>query len=66
MNSDIVMIALVLAGIALTITYFYVAVLLWRQHARRERQKDTALRQLHTDRVRPATSSLGSDRKIAA
>jgi hypothetical protein len=66
MNSDIVMIALVLAGIALTITYFYVAVLLWRRHARRERQNDAALRKLHTDRLRSTTPSPGSDRQIAA
>ena len=66
MNSDIVMIALVLAGIALTITYFYVAVLLWRRHARRERQKEVALRKLHTERLRSAATSPGSDRQVAA
>jgi hypothetical protein len=66
MNSDIVMIALVLAGIALTMTYFYVAVLLWRRHARRERQKDAALRKLHTERLHAVKPSQGSDRQIAA
>jgi hypothetical protein len=67
MTSDIVMIALVLAGIALTIAYFYVAVLWGRRHARRERQKDAALRKLHTERLRSAAPSPpGSDRQIAA
>ena len=66
MSSDIVMIALVLTGIALTIAYFYVAVLLWRRHARRDRQKEAALRKLHAERLRPTTPSPGTDRQIAA
>jgi CHASE1-domain containing sensor protein len=51
MSSDIVMMALVLAGLALTITYFYVAVHLWRQHAQRELEKEAAQRALHTERL---------------
>jgi ABC-type nickel/cobalt efflux system permease component RcnA len=75
MSSDIVMMALVLAGLALTVTYFYVAVLLWRQHARRERQKEAAQRKLHAERLAHGLapglavglrSSPASDRQIAA
>jgi hypothetical protein len=69
MSSDVVMMALVLAGLALTITYFYVAVLLWRQHAQRERENEAMQRKLHAERLaqglRPA-ASLPSDRQIAA
>jgi hypothetical protein len=64
MSSDIVMIALVLAGIALTITYFYVATLFWRQHTRRERKNAAVLRDLHAKHIRPASPA--DDRKIAA
>jgi hypothetical protein len=76
MSSDIVMMALVLAGLALTITYFYVAVLLWRQHAQREREKEAAQRKLHAERLQglrsaastspAAATSPASDRQIAA
>ena len=69
MNSDIVMIALVLAGIALTLSYFYVAVLLWRLHARSERRKLAALRMLHAERLQPNNpdpSIPANDRQIAA
>jgi hypothetical protein len=67
MISDIVMIALVLAGIALTLSYFYVAVLLWRRHARSERRKQAALRMLHAERLRPNDAvSPGQDPSIPA
>jgi hypothetical protein len=69
MISDIVMIALVLAGIALTLSYFYVAVLLWRRHARSERRKLAALHMLHAERLRPNNpdpSIPANDRQIAA
>jgi hypothetical protein len=77
MSSDIVMMALVLAGLALTITYFCVAVLLWRQHTQRQRQLEVAQRNLHAQRLahelRSAASASpadatnpGSDRQIAA
>jgi Na+/melibiose symporter-like transporter len=71
MNSDIVMIAMVVAGIALTMAYFFVAVQMWRRHARTERQKEAASRRLHADRLtedrRRSTSSKPSgNRRIAA
>jgi hypothetical protein len=74
MSSDIVMMALVLAGLALTITYFYVAVLLWRRHAQRERRQEAAQRQLHGERLAQGLRSASpaaaarpaSDRQIAA
>jgi heme/copper-type cytochrome/quinol oxidase subunit 2 len=73
MSLDIVMMALVLSGLALTITYFYVAVLLWRQHARREGEKEAAQRKLHADRLRASNTAspardktAPSDRQIAA
>jgi hypothetical protein len=74
MSSDIVMMALVLAGLALTVTYFFVAVLLWRQHTQREREKDAAQRKLHAERLAQglhstsaaADTSHASDRQIAA
>jgi hypothetical protein len=70
MSSDVVMMALVLAGLALTITYFYVAVLLWRQHAQRERENEATQRKLHAEwlaqGLRPPATSPASDRQIAA
>jgi hypothetical protein len=77
MSSDIVMMALVLAGVALTFAYFYVAVLLWRQHTQRERQKEAAQRKLHAERFAQgprsaaaaspaAAANPASDRQIAA
>jgi Na+/melibiose symporter-like transporter len=71
MSSDVVMIALVLAGIALTIAYFFVAVQMWRRHARAEREKEAAARKLHADRLmlgrqRSASSAPSDNRQIAA
>jgi hypothetical protein len=70
MNSDIVMIALAVAGMALTIAYFFVAVQMWRRHARTERQKEAASRKLHAERLtddrRVASSTPSSRRQIAA
>jgi hypothetical protein len=71
MTSDIVMIALVAAGIALTMAYFFVAVQMWRRHARTERQKEAATRKLHAERLtderrRSASSPPSGNRQIAA
>lgn len=72
MSSDIVMIALVIAGIALTVAYFFVAVQMWRRHTRTERQKEAAARKLHSERLmmlgrhRSASSAPSGDRQIAA
>jgi hypothetical protein len=71
MSSDIVMIALVIAGIALTVAYFFVAVQMWRRHARTERLKEAAARKLHAERLMPdrhrsAASAPSGDRQIAA
>jgi hypothetical protein len=71
MNSDIVMIALVAAGIALTMAYFFVAVQMWRRHGRTERRKEAAARKLHADRLmldrrRSASSAPSDNRQIAA
>jgi hypothetical protein len=71
MSSDIVMIALVIAGIALTVAYFFVAVQMWRRHARTERQKEAAARKLHAERLmlgrqRSASSAPSGSRQIAA
>jgi Flp pilus assembly protein TadB len=71
MNSDIVMIALVLAGIALTLAYFVVAVQMWRRHGRTQRVREAALRRLHAERLtddrrRSASSTPSGNRQIAA
>jgi C4-dicarboxylate-specific signal transduction histidine kinase len=71
MTSDIVMIALVLAGIALTLAYFFVAVQMWRRLARTERQKEAASRRLHAERLtderrRALSSTPSGNRQIAA
>ena len=50
MSLDMVMMALVVAGLALSITYFYAAMRLSRQYARREREKASAQRKLHAER----------------
>jgi hypothetical protein len=71
MSSDIVMIALVIAGIALTVAYFFVAVQMWRRHARIERLKEAAARRLHTERLtddrrQSASPPPSGSRQIAA
>jgi hypothetical protein len=72
MSSDVVMMVMAIAGIGLTLAYFYVAVSLWRQNARSAQQKEADLRKLHAERLRAgraATSpvkSPASDRQIAA
>jgi len=71
MISDIVMIALVMAGIALTMAYFVVAVQMWRRHARAERQKQAASSRLHVERLsderrRSASSNPSRNGQIAA
>jgi hypothetical protein len=70
MNSDIVMIALAVAGMALTLAYFFAAAQMWRRHARTERQKEAAFRRLHAERLtderRVASSTPSGNRQIAA
>lgn len=71
MSSDIVMIALAVAGIALTVAYFFAAVQMWRRHARLERRKEAAVRRLHSERLTgdgrsAASSSSSGARQIAA
>ena len=71
MSSDIVMIALVVVGIALTMAYFFVAVQMWRRQARTERQKEVASHRLHAERLtdyrhRSAASTVSGNRQIAA
>lgn len=51
MSSDIVMMGLVLAGMGLTMTYFYVALRSWRKDSRLERERADALRTLHSERL---------------
>jgi hypothetical protein len=69
MNSDIVMIALAVAGMALTIAYVFVALQMWGRHARTERQKEAASRRLHAERLddrQVASSTPSGNRQIAA
>jgi hypothetical protein len=69
MNSDIVMIALAVAGMALTMAYFFVALQMWRLQARTERQKQAASGRLHAERLddrRVASSTPSGNRQIAA
>jgi hypothetical protein len=51
MSSDDLMLSLVLAGIALTTVYFYVAYVLWRKHNTDVQKKAAALRELHLQRI---------------
>ncbi len=71
MSSDAVMIALAVAGMALTLVYFFVAVQTWRRQARAGQLKEAAARSLHAERLsrerRPIASTAPSGkRQIAA
>jgi hypothetical protein len=60
MNSDTVMMGIVLVGISLSLSYFYVAVALWRQFAQRELEKSAVQMKLHAERVvAPAMNAAG-------
>jgi hypothetical protein len=65
MSSDDLMLSLVLAGIALTTVYFYVALVLWRKRNADVQKKAAALRQLHLARVTQQQDAAANSAAIA-